>query len=234
MSGSRTRTAGARSFSWRSARGCRNGRDPPAPSSLGQQATATPAPSAPAVTPSPIRLRLLRETLFRPVLLPVLLLQCCCSRLRSDSISAPEGTASSSRTSPPRCGRRGCPRPPGAAEACHDSRHRRHRAREHPRRRFSAGANRGAVSAPEHPLVSDGRPGKKAGAGTDIWLACAIAVPRRTCSPCRDRVLPRAGAMAGSWRADRLTGGRWRAEFDDCPQQATQHVGLLWNRRGRR
>lgn len=45
------------------------------------------------------------------------------------------------------------------------------------------------------------------------------------------KTLPRAQARTSELLAElgRLTEGRWRAAFDDCPELATQHVGLLWN-----
>lgn len=69
--------------------------------------------------------------------------------------------------------------------------------------------------------------------GTDIlWLACAIAALDVDVLAVQEiKTLPRARERTAELLAelDRLTGGRWRAEFDDCPQLATQHVGLLWN-----
>lgn len=80
----------------------------------------------------------------------------------------------------------------------------------------------------------DGRPGKKAATpGTDIpWLACAIATLDVDVLALQEiKTLPRARQRTTELLAElgRLTGGTWRAAFDDCPQGATQHVGLLWN-----
>lgn len=82
----------------------------------------------------------------------------------------------------------------------------------------------------------DGRPGKKAPkVGTDIpWLACAIAwIDVDVLAVQEMKTLPRASQRTTELltELDRLTGGSWRAGFDDCPQGATQHVGMLWNAR---
>lgn len=82
----------------------------------------------------------------------------------------------------------------------------------------------------------DGRPGKKPPeVGTDIlWLACAIAsIDVDVLAVQEMKTLPRATERTAELLAelDRLTGGSWRAGFDDCPQGATQHVGLLWDAR---
>lgn len=80
----------------------------------------------------------------------------------------------------------------------------------------------------------DGRPGKKASQpGTDLgWLACAIATLDVDVLALQEiKTLPRAERSTAELLTElgRLTGGTWRAAFDDCPQKATQHVGFLWN-----
>ncbi len=80
----------------------------------------------------------------------------------------------------------------------------------------------------------DGGPGKKAATpGTDVaWLACAIALLDVDVLAVQEfKTLPRARAHTEELTRElaRLTGGRWKAEFDSCPNEATQHVGLLWN-----
>lgn len=80
----------------------------------------------------------------------------------------------------------------------------------------------------------DGKPGKKAATpGTDIaWLACAIAwLDVDVLAVQEVKTLPRAQERTAELlrELEHFTGGPWRAAFDDCPQQATQHVGLLWN-----
>ncbi len=81
----------------------------------------------------------------------------------------------------------------------------------------------------------DGRPGKtnRPGEGTDVaWLACAIAwmgadvvavqeVKRYAAA--RDR----AAELLRDLDAD--TGGAWRLELDRCPDDTSQHVGLLYD-----
>ncbi|HSC87109.1 MAG TPA: hypothetical protein VLC09_07560, partial [Polyangiaceae bacterium] len=83
----------------------------------------------------------------------------------------------------------------------------------------------------------DGKPGKQAPShgGTDAeWLGCvladldvdAIAVQEFKTLPRAQEVLARVLA-----ELDRLSGGSWRAGFDDCPTPATQHVGILYDSR---
>jgi endonuclease/exonuclease/phosphatase family metal-dependent hydrolase len=45
------------------------------------------------------------------------------------------------------------------------------------------------------------------------------------------KTLPRARERTNELlrELDRLTAGHWQAAFDDCPNEATQHTGLLWN-----
>ncbi len=82
----------------------------------------------------------------------------------------------------------------------------------------------------------DGKPGKKAPAGsegTDLtWLACAIAALDVDVLAVQEmKTLPRARWSTERLlkELDRLTDGRWKAAFDDCPSEASQHVGFLWN-----
>jgi len=239
VSGSRTRTSrGAIVFLALLLGGCpeRTGPTPPS-SSLGQQATATPAPSAPAG--DPIGAGSAAPAAGDPVP-PGAAPSVAAPGSAPDSISAPEGTASSSPDEPttprpsglsatsPWSSREACQRFLATAEATAPA---NTRAAEPSAGAKSRGARVGTWNIRWYP---DGRPGKKAGVpGTDIlWLACAIAVLEVDVLAVQEiKTLPRARERTAELLAelDRLTGGRWRAEFDDCPQQATQHVGLLWN-----
>ncbi len=69
--------------------------------------------------------------------------------------------------------------------------------------------------------------------GTDIaWLACGIASLDVDVLALQEiKALPRSRQRLAELTADldRLTGGTWKVELDDCPQLATQHTGLLWD-----
>jgi hypothetical protein len=80
----------------------------------------------------------------------------------------------------------------------------------------------------------DGKPGKRAQkSGTDIaWLSCAIAwldldalvvEEFKTHAATHGRVDELLALL------DRHTGGAWQARFDDCPNSAGQHVGVLFD-----
>jgi endonuclease/exonuclease/phosphatase family metal-dependent hydrolase len=80
----------------------------------------------------------------------------------------------------------------------------------------------------------DGHPGTHPhGPGTDLaWLSCGIAwLDVDVLAVQEIKRYPAARARMGELltRLDRLTHGRWRARFDDCPDEAAQHVGLLYN-----
>jgi len=80
----------------------------------------------------------------------------------------------------------------------------------------------------------DGHPGTHPhGAGTDLaWLSCGIAwldVDVLAVQEIKRYPAARARMSELLTRLDRLTHGRWRARFDDCPDEAAQHVGLLYN-----
>lgn len=76
-------------------------------------------------------------------------------------------------------------------------------------------------------------PGKKAPShpGTDLeWLACLIALTRAEAVAVQEfKRIPRARQAAGQLlgHLDRMTGGAWDLAFDNCPNEATQHVGIL-------
>ena len=78
----------------------------------------------------------------------------------------------------------------------------------------------------------DGKPGS-GGTGADVaWLACAlwwldadvVAVQEVKQSPRADAALAQ---LLGE--LSRISGGRYRAQIDDCGSRVPQHVGLLWN-----
>jgi endonuclease/exonuclease/phosphatase family metal-dependent hydrolase len=68
---------------------------------------------------------------------------------------------------------------------------------------------------------------------TDVpWLACAIASLDVDVLAVQEVVQDpegRAALLDMSARLDQLTGGRWRAELDECPGSGRQHVGLLYD-----
>ncbi len=76
-------------------------------------------------------------------------------------------------------------------------------------------------------------PGKKLPKhpGTDVeWLACLIALTRAEAVAVQEfKRIPRARQAAGQLlgHLDRMTGGAWDLAFDNCPNEATQHVGIL-------
>ncbi len=80
----------------------------------------------------------------------------------------------------------------------------------------------------------DGHPGTHPhGPGTDLaWLACGIAwLDVDVLAVQEIKRYPAARARMDELLAklDALTHGHWRARFDDCPDEAAQHVGLLYN-----
>ena len=76
-------------------------------------------------------------------------------------------------------------------------------------------------------------PGRGSGPSTDIpWLACTIAALRVDALAVQEIVLDGAGreglrSLLGE--LDRLTGGRWQQEMDECPRDVRQHVGVLYD-----
>lgn len=80
----------------------------------------------------------------------------------------------------------------------------------------------------------DGGPGKRPSPKheTDLgWLGCAIAWLGADALALQEiKAYPRAKQKAAALLADldRRTGGGWRIVLDDCPDEAAQHVGLLW------
>lgn len=80
-------------------------------------------------------------------------------------------------------------------------------------------------------------PGKKPPQrpGTDVeWLACIIALTGAEAVAVQEfKRIPRARAAAGELLAhlDRMTGGAWDLAFDNCPNEASQHVGILNDQR---
>lgn len=83
----------------------------------------------------------------------------------------------------------------------------------------------------------DGGPGKKprSQGGTDLdGLACEIAAARTAALSVQElKTTPHARAALGQVmaRLDQLTGGSWRAVLDQCPLEAVQHVGILYDSR---
>lgn len=81
----------------------------------------------------------------------------------------------------------------------------------------------------------DGKPGKTPApkGGVDVeWLACAIAsLDLDALSVQEFKLLPHAQDKTRELLSglNRYTGGKWQARFDDCPQPAVQHVGILWD-----
>lgn len=81
----------------------------------------------------------------------------------------------------------------------------------------------------------DGSPGhrRSARASTDLeWLACAIASLDVDVLAIQEvKAFPRARALTRELmtRLDLLTGGRWQARIDDCPDSAELHVGFFYN-----
>lgn len=77
----------------------------------------------------------------------------------------------------------------------------------------------------------DGVPGKKPKLRTDIpWLACEMALAGAEAIAVQEfKTLPHAQLAVERLRSelDQLTGGRWSAHFDDCPDQASLHVGVF-------
>jgi endonuclease/exonuclease/phosphatase family metal-dependent hydrolase len=69
--------------------------------------------------------------------------------------------------------------------------------------------------------------------GTDVsWLACGIASLDVDVLALQEiKALPRSVRRLAelTTELDRLTGGSWKVQLDDCPQLATQHTGLLWD-----
>lgn len=64
------------------------------------------------------------------------------------------------------------------------------------------------------------------------WLACAIASLEVDVLAVQEVVQDpegRAALLDMSERLDQLTGGRWRAELDECGGSGRQHVGLLYD-----
>jgi endonuclease/exonuclease/phosphatase family metal-dependent hydrolase len=76
---------------------------------------------------------------------------------------------------------------------------------------------------------------KQPGQRTDLgWLACAIASLDVDLLAVQEFVQDAGGRSALAEviaRLDALTGGRWGADFDDCPGEGFQHVGLLFDSR---
>jgi len=72
----------------------------------------------------------------------------------------------------------------------------------------------------------------KAG-GTDVlWMACAMASLKADAIAVQEVVTHLRGRVAMAKlveRLDQLTGGRWRFEADECPDDRRQHVGFLVN-----
>lgn len=83
----------------------------------------------------------------------------------------------------------------------------------------------------------DGKPGRKApdSGGTDVgWLGCALSALDLDAVAVQEfKTLPRAGEQVRQLiqTLNRWTQGDWRSAFDECPQEATQHVGILWDAR---
>jgi hypothetical protein len=81
----------------------------------------------------------------------------------------------------------------------------------------------------------DGVPGKrsKEGTATDLdWLACSIALLGVDVLAVQEfKTHPGAVAATAELTGtlDRLTGGHWRAELDECENVAGQHVGVLYD-----
>lgn len=80
----------------------------------------------------------------------------------------------------------------------------------------------------------DGRPGKAPpGPGTDVsWLACQIAELSADVIALQEfKKTARASQAVTQLRSelDKLSGGSWRAIFDDCPGESNLHVGLLFD-----
>ncbi len=76
-----------------------------------------------------------------------------------------------------------------------------------------------------------GRPGRHG--GTDIgWMACVMAwmdVQALAVQEVVQHVRGRRAVLDLLALLDELTGGRWQAVFDDCPDDGRQHVGLLFD-----
>jgi endonuclease/exonuclease/phosphatase family metal-dependent hydrolase len=80
----------------------------------------------------------------------------------------------------------------------------------------------------------DGRGGKpEPGKETDVrWMACTIAWMQVQALAVQEVLQNLRGRIAVDDlldHLDRYTGGRWRAELDDCPDDGRQHVGLLFD-----
>jgi endonuclease/exonuclease/phosphatase family metal-dependent hydrolase len=83
----------------------------------------------------------------------------------------------------------------------------------------------------------DGGPGKRPNPNSDEvtdldWLACAIAwldVDIVVLQEIKLHADARASMVKLRSVLDRLTGGRWQAEFDRCPIEPVQHVGFLFD-----
>jgi endonuclease/exonuclease/phosphatase family metal-dependent hydrolase len=82
----------------------------------------------------------------------------------------------------------------------------------------------------------DGKPGKGGkGPGTDLdWLACTLAylgVDAVALEEIKANDHARAAARQLLSSLNRLSGGDFRLELDDCPNRDAQHVGLLFDKR---
>lgn len=82
----------------------------------------------------------------------------------------------------------------------------------------------------------DGKPGQaKAGSATDlVWLACGIAFMRTdvlAIAEIKQGVEAERALATLLVELNRLTGGDWKVELDDCPRASSQRVGLLFDER---
>ncbi len=82
----------------------------------------------------------------------------------------------------------------------------------------------------------DGKPGKGAdGGGTDLpWLACIVAwsnVDALAVQEFKTNARARLAMTELLGTLDRHTRGKWAAAFDDCPNTAAQHVGVIYDAR---